>query len=71
MSDVDDVDSTCSRELDKVTAVASDAGTCSAKGTLNDAGVNDAVWRDGQQDAGSPGGLFAEALHVAALDELT
>ncbi len=50
-------------------AVARDAGTFSAQGTRNDTGVDDAVWRYGQQDAGSPGGLFAEALHVAALDE--
>jgi len=69
-SDVDDVDSTCSRELDKVTAVAGDARTCAAQGTFHDAGVDDAVCRDGQQNAGSPGGFFAEDLHVTALDEL-
>lgn len=70
VSDVDDVDSTCSRELDKVTAVAGDARTCAAQGTLHDAGVDDAVCRDGQQNAGSPGGFFAEALHVTTLYEL-
>lgn len=70
VSDVDDVDSTCSRELDKVTAVAGDARTCAAQGTFHDAGVDDAVCRDGQQNAGSPGGFFAEALHVTTLYEL-
>lgn len=51
-------------------AVARDAGTRTAQRAFNDAGVDDAVRRDGEQDTGCPCGPFAEAFHVAALDEL-
>lgn len=46
-SELDDVDPACSSEVHKVAAVAADAGTCSAQYAFNDAGVDDAVWRDG------------------------
>lgn len=69
-SDIDYVEAAHSSELGKVPAVARNAGTCSAQCAFNDAGINNALWRNRQQDTGGLGGLVAEVFDFAALDEL-
>lgn len=46
-SDIDDVETACSSQVDKMATVAGDAGALAAQRAFHDTGIDDAVWCGG------------------------